>query len=145
LERMRRKKRQCASVQSIIGATLKRRDGSWWDDPVFTGASGFSKFIDTDLLYSGFYPFFLVFGKRLLHCSNRSRQCSNWIWARSHHASARTIRRSTRRRYGLIGTGRQSIRKAKPSTGSRLLRHGSSDGRRSWPRPVLSSVRTGRE
>lgn len=49
------------SVRSIIGATLKRRDGSERVWLVFIGASGFSKFIDTDLLYSGFYPFFLVF------------------------------------------------------------------------------------
>ena len=45
------------SIQSIMGATLKRRDGSGRVWSMVTGVSGFSKFIDTDLLYSGFYPF----------------------------------------------------------------------------------------
>lgn len=124
------------SIQSIIGATLKRRDGSERAGLVFTGASGFSKFISTDLLYSSFYPFFFVFRSRLLQCSNRLQQCSNWKWARSHHASARTTRRPTRRRYGSIGTGRQFIRKAKPSTVSRSPKPGSSVGKRSWPKLV---------
>lgn len=44
-----------------MGATLKRWDGSELEWLAFTGASGFSKFIGTNLLYSGFYPFFLVF------------------------------------------------------------------------------------
>jgi hypothetical protein len=43
-------------IQSIIGATLKRRDGSEREGLVFKGASGFSEFIDTGLLYGGFYP-----------------------------------------------------------------------------------------
>ncbi|MBD9586834.1 hypothetical protein IB254_07165 [Pseudomonas sp. PDM03] len=44
-----------------MGATLKRRDGSERLGLVITGASGFSKVIDTDLLYDGFYPFPLSF------------------------------------------------------------------------------------
>lgn len=144
MESRRRKKRQCLSVQSIIGATLKRRDGSERAGLVFTGASGFSKFIDTGLLYSGFYPFFLVFRDRLLQCSKLTRQCSNWKWARSHHASARTTQQPTRRKYGSIETGRQFIRKARPSTASRSPRPGSSAGKRSWRNRVPSSARTAR-
>ena len=132
MESRRRKKRQWRSVQSIMGATLKRRDGSERAELVITGVSGFSKFICTGLLYSGFYPFFLVFRSRLLQCSKLTRQCSNWKWARSHHATARTTRQPTRRRYGSIGTGRQFIRKAKPSTVSRSPKPGSSAVRRSW-------------
>lgn len=44
-----------------MGATLNRRDGSEREGLVFIGATAFSEFIDTDLLYSGFYPFSFVF------------------------------------------------------------------------------------
>ena len=50
------------SVQSIIGATLKRRDGSEREGLVFTEDSAFSEFINTDLLYNDFthLPCFLM-------------------------------------------------------------------------------------
>lgn len=44
-----------------MGATLNRRDGSECEGLAFTGDAAFSEFINTDLLYSGFYPFSLVF------------------------------------------------------------------------------------
>ena len=42
-----------------MGATLKRREGSEREGQAFTGDWVFSEFINTDLLYSGFYPFSL--------------------------------------------------------------------------------------
>ena len=64
-----------------MGATLKRRDGSEQDGLVFTGASGFSKFIGTDLLYSGFYPFPLVFE---VDCYNVASELGNVATGNGH-------------------------------------------------------------
>jgi hypothetical protein len=64
-----------------MGATLKRRDGSERDGLVFAGASGFSKFIGTDLLYSGFYPFFLVFE---VGCYNLASEFGNLATENGH-------------------------------------------------------------
>lgn len=50
---------QALAIRSIMGATLKRREGSEREVLVFAWVTAFSKFISTDLLYSGFCPFSL--------------------------------------------------------------------------------------
>ncbi|BCA28156.1 hypothetical protein PtoMrB4_21330 [Metapseudomonas otitidis] len=70
----RRKKRQCRSVQSIIGATEKRRDSA---GRVVTGVELDSRGIWGRLISARFTPFPLVLGPRSLQVASQIRRVAN--------------------------------------------------------------------